>query len=363
MLWVRVACATLHGKMTEKEQRGEAQRLYWQVGISIRKIAEVLGRSRGWASTWAPRGSYKRRDVEDKPRPGRPRKVKPILHKAIKRMSSPKVTATEISRSLKQSGRADISASTVLRELKLGRVPKEWRPVVKSRHLRAASKAARLEFCNTTEMTDQVPWIFLDGKQLSLYDDEYGGLTYCWQRAGETLRKGSVKLVALYFFYGAVGRGFKSPLYFVPPSCEGKGEPPKSKETFKGEHFVGVMQQLAADLVGAGYGGRPHLIIRDRASQHVSKATVKALKPMRLPILESFPAQSWDINCIEHVWAQLAAAVKLRRPRSARGFKEVIKEEWQRVGQSTIDALVAGVPHRLRKIAELEGMWIAEYKG
>lgn len=122
------------------------------------------------------------------------------------------------------------------------------------------------------------------------------------------------------------------------------------------------MKQLATDLVRAGYGGRPYWIIRDRAKQHTSKATVKALQPLELPIMESFPDQSWDINCIEHVWAQLAAAVKLRRPTTARGFKEVIQQEWAGIAQSTIDTLVAGVPLRIQKIAKLKGSWIAEYQ-
>jgi hypothetical protein len=54
--------------------------------------------------------------------------------------------------------------------------------------------------------------------------------------------------------------------------------------------------------------------------------------------------------------------VRQRRPRSARGFKEIIQKEWAAIKQSTIDALVAGVPHRLEKIAELGGSWIGDYK-
>lgn len=184
--------------MTSDPQRADAQRMYWRTGLSKRAIAKKFGHSRSWADTWVPRGSATRTNVEDKPRPCRPRKVNTALHKQTKRMSNPKTIAVQIASRLKQSGKAELSESTVRRELKLGRVPKEWKPVVKSRHLRAANKAARLAFCSATRMTDQAPWIFLDGKQLCLYDDPYGGLTYAWQRAGETLRKGDGRLVALY---------------------------------------------------------------------------------------------------------------------------------------------------------------------
>lgn len=333
----------------------------WRAGATKREIMRRLNVGRYFVDHWVLEAKQQHPNVEDKPRPGRPRALNSTLRKAVKRMATGRTTAVQIARRLDQNGKAKVSPSTVLRTLKSGRAALAWKPVVRARSLRQKNKIERLNFCQSTCMTPDVPWIFLDGKQLCLYSDKNNSLTYAWQHADETVHKGNGKLVALYFFYAAVGRGFKSSLYFVPPSCVDK-DTPKSAETFKSEHFIRVMQQLACDLERAGYGGGPYLIIRDRAKQHVSKATVEALYPLKLPILESFTAQSWDINCIEHVWAQLAAGVNMRRPRSARGFKEVIVEEWKAIKQSTIDALVAGVPNRLVKIAELGGSWIGDYK-
>jgi transposase len=320
-----------------------------------------LGVGRYFTDHWVAKAKEQRPNVDDKHRSGRPRALNRTLHKAVKRMATGRTTAVKIASRLAQKGKAQVSPSTVLRAIKSGRAGLVWRPVTMARSLREPNKIQRLQFCKSTNMTADVPWIFVDGKQLSLYSGKTSGLTHAWQHADATVHKGDGKLVAVYFFYAAVGLGFKSRLIFVPPSCVDK-DTPKSAETFKSEHFVGAMEQLARDLERAGYEGRPYLIIRDRAKQHVSKATVKALAPLKLPILESFPAQSWDINCIEHVWAQLAAAVRQRRPRSARGFKEIIQKEWAAIKQSTIDALVAGVPHRLEKIAELGGSWIGDYK-
>jgi hypothetical protein len=86
------------------------------------------------------------------------------------------------------------------------------------------------------------------------------------------------------------------------------------------------------------------------------------MEPLNLPFLEAFPAQSWDINCIEHVWAQLAIRVRGQRPRTAMGLKRVIQEEWMAIQQSTIDKLIAGVPNRIQKIAEKQGRWIGPYQ-
>ena len=347
--------------MSKLEARWAVIRLA-QAGMSNNDIMRTLKRGRCFVERWVAEARNAEPNVEDKPRSGRTKKVDSKLHKAMKRMATPRNTAVSISRRLKQQGRAEVSPSTVLRELKKGRVPLSWQPVVMAKRLRPANKSARQAFCSSTKMDAHAPWVFLDGKQMCLYSEKNGSLTNAWQRAGEPVYKGNGKLVALYFFYGAVAKGFKSRLYFVAPSCVDPKHP-KAAETFKSEHFVGVMQSLAKDLGRAGISMGPYHIIRDKAKQHTSKATAEALAPLKLPIMESFPAQSWDINCIEHVWAQLAAVVRMRRPRSALGFKRVIEQEWAGISQPTIDDLVAGVPHRLKKIAELEGNWISGYQG
>ena len=59
----------------------------------------------------------------------------------------------------------------------------------------------------------------------------------------------------------------------------------------------------------------PYQVIWVRAPQHIQRSNRKALEALGVPILESFPAQGWDINCVEHVWAQLQRSVSKRHPR------------------------------------------------
>jgi hypothetical protein len=84
---------------------------------------------------------------------------------------------------------------------------------------------------------------------------------------------------------------------------------------------------------------------------------------MKLPILESYPPQSWIINCIEHVWAQLVREMDGHRARSPDRFRKVILSAWGRVSQETVDKLVTGVPQRLKRIADLGGDWISASRG
>ena len=118
------------------------------------------------------------------------------------------------------------------------------------------------------------------------------------------------------------------------------------------------MKKLTRELEGQ----KPQLgklsIMRDRASQHTSAKSAEDLEILDLPILKSFPAQSWDINCIEHVWAQLAAKLRSRRPTTPRGCKAAIMQEWEAIDQSAINRLVEKVPSRIQKIWGLDGKWI-----
>ena len=69
------------------------------------------------------------------------------------------------------------------------------------------------------------------------------------------------------------------------------------------KHFVEFMGLLKQQLVAHFGPSLPLHIIRDRAPQHTSKTTTEALFTLNLPILEDFPPQSFDLNCIELVWA------------------------------------------------------------
>lgn len=68
-----------------------------------------------------------------------------------------------------------------------------------------------------------------------------------------------------------------------------------------------------------------------KAYQHLQKTDAGSLATLNLSILEAFTAQSWDINCIEHVWPQLQNRVSIRRPCTPRGLKEVIPGEWKAI--------------------------------
>jgi transposase len=330
-------------------------------GVSKSKAASKLGVGRRAVDRWYAEAKEKAPNVQDKPRIGRPPKFNPDERKAMRRSAAAGANSVDISRAYAKKKGKTIHSSTVRGILKQGKKCMEWKPVLKRRALREANKLERVKFCRKEQPTRRVSWVFMDSKAISATKDRLGGLQYAWQDPKKPLKKTDQRSLAYFHFYGAVAKGHKSKLIFVPPSWDG-GKEPKSKETFKSMHYVKVMKGLHEEFSTWYPNSSSYAIIRDRASQHIKAEANGALSHLNLPINDSFPAQSWDINCIEHVWAQLARRVRDRRPRTAAGLKRIIKEEWEAIEQITIDKLVAGVPERLKRIGCSDGSWIDDYK-
>ena len=332
-----------------------------RAGWSNKKIMKHWGLSRSAVERWAKEAAKRSPNVLDLHRSGRPLKTTATQRKAIKRACTKKATASKVSRALRARGTADISRKTVARIWHMGSQPYIYAPVVPQKHLSAVNKQKRLEFCSSYKPTSHMPWAFTDGKVCSLYSGSDGRTGMAWQRVNEPLRPTPGKLIARFHFYAVVGLGLKSKLIFVSPSPKKGSSMPTDSKTFTGEDYVELMRGFKA-VLGAWRPSGKYWIIRDRATQHVSAASRKAVAPMNLPILESYPPQSWDINCIEHLWAQLVGEMDGHRARSPDGFRKVILKAWGRISQTTVDKLVAGVPLRLKRI-DLDGDWISPSKG
>ena len=300
-------------------------------------------------------------DLKDRPRSGRPRVLNSSECKAIKRAARAGASAVDIAMRRTKAGKTQVSRWTVARVIRGGRCPLFWQREREMRVLRKANREERLSFCSTFRLAPNTSLVFLDGKVLTVYRGQHGNIRYRWAPADAPPVKTKGKLLAHLHLYAAVANGWRSRLYFVPPSPPVGSGMTKSPETFKAEHYVKVMTGLHHELQHH-FQNRPYLIIRDRATQHLKAEESGALDHLHLPIVQEYPTQSWDINCIEHVWAQLVFQLRGHRAITADGLRRVVARAWRAIRQSTINSLVANVPLRMHAIIAAEGEWIGSYQ-
>ena len=317
--------------------------------------------SKAVVNRWWPPSDGSAPNLEDSPRSGRPRLLSSMEVKAVKRSLAAGANLVQVMKRRERRGLKPVSKSTLSRSAAMGRKPLKYQKVKAIRVLSSANKAARYVWTSKFNLSSRTPLVFLDGKVVTLYKGRRGNVSWLWAPVGQPPVRPKGKLLAHLHFYAAVAKGWRSRLYFVPPSPpQGSGKA-KADRAFQSTDYEHVMVGLDRELRNH-YGTRPFRIIRDRASQHIKAEKFSVLSDLNLPIVEDYPAQSWDINCIEHVWAQLVRAITGHRARTVDGLRRVVRRGWQAIEQSTIDKLVENVPRRIEKIRDSAGEWIGAYQ-
>ena len=278
---------------------------------------------------------------------------KPILSKAertrVRKLARATKPATKIMTRINRNRKCQVSLSTIRQCIKSGRFEVRWLPLTRSKALSDTNKQMRLQFCTANPRPAVNTWVFLDAKFLYLYNDGTPFVHYCWQRMGEELPIQATEHPTVFMFYGAVARGHKSRLYFVPPTPAIGSNRKKNKDNFCSRHFVEMLERMKVEIDDWFPDGR-YVIIRDHASQHTSHESKAAIKRMGVHIKEDYPPQSWDLNIIENVWGVLDQNLQGRRPVTNDGWRDAIQHAWDAVSITTINKLVAHVKGRMSDV-------------
>jgi transposase len=101
----------------------------------------------------------------------------------------------------------------------------------------------------------------------------------------------------------------------------------------------------------APFIGENFLLMNDNARPHMARIVVRYLEQVGIRLLP-WPADSPDLNPIEHVWDFLGKRVRGRqlRPETLNGLRVALKEEWAQIPQDYITTLTQSMPNRLRDV-------------
>ncbi|XP_011270661.1 hypothetical protein CAOG_08983 [Capsaspora owczarzaki ATCC 30864] len=286
-----------------------------KAGLSYRQIADQLGLL--WHTVRAIHVRYSARGgTQDSPRSGRPTKVSSTAAVNIVQQikTGDSHTATEVAATMRKWKHCDVTADTIRNGL---RREEDWLNVV-----------------------------FSDETALYLYRNNNSGRV--WRVWGAPLDdrsvQGTVKFGGGHInVWGAISR------YGISFFSE-------LGDRMNGDVYLSFLNERLKDSLAA-WGNDPNLIfMQDNAPCHKRKDVMKWFKNQNLTLLE-WPANSPDLNPIEHAWNMVKNAVYKQREITN---QDMLWERFQEVYHKVLTvevctSLISSMPRRIKAVLDAQG--------
>ncbi|KAA0725409.1 hypothetical protein E1301_Tti010430 [Triplophysa tibetana] len=282
-------------------------------------------------------------DVFDKSRSGRPRKTTAREDRLLaqKSKSNPFSTAAELHETW--SPEVLVSTRTVCRILSQnglhGRISAQ-KPALNKRQLKnrlAFAKAHSLLKGWTLEKWQKVD--FSDESSVELH---HSRRKYCRRPIGarmdprfiqKTVKFGCGKIMVWgYIQYGGVRQ-----------ICRVEGNINSLK----------YQEVLAASYIPTYKRGQ--ILQQGGSPSHTSISTSKFLKAKKIKMLQDWPAQSPDMNIIEHMWGRMKAEARKTKPKNIDEFWEACKTAFFAFPDDFINKLYESLPNRMNAVLQADG--------
>lgn len=282
-------------------------------------------------------------EVHDRPRSGRPRKTTVREDRLLVRQSraSPFSTAAELQ--YNWSPETPVSTRTVCRILSHsglnGRISAQ-KPALNRRQLKnrvAFAKAHSLQEGWTVEKWQKVD--FSDESSIELHPNRR---KYCRRPIGtrmdprftqKTVKFGGGKIMVWgYIQYGGV------------------------REICRVDGNINSLRYQ--DILAAHYipnHRRGQILQQDGAPSHTSASTSKFLKANKVKVLQDWPAQSPDMNIIEHVWGKMKEEALKMKPKNLDELWESCKNAFFAIPNDFINKLFESLPRRMDAVLQAHG--------
>lgn len=317
-----------------RKQGRTHKKLAQQFGISKSAVTKLLKR-------WKVQGGY----VEKK-KTGRPRCTSTVVDRNIlrKSRSNPRLTASDIAREIFTPEESNPSVRTIRRRLQAAGL--HGRRPVKKPFISAKNRKARVEWAKahlhwTPQQWSDVVWS--DESKFMLFGTD--GITW--------IRRPEGKRFDPKYQLPTVKHGGGSVMVWGAFSAKGMGPLHRIEGIMDRKVYLNILENVMLPYA-KHYVGRGFIYQQDNDPKHRAAEVRDWFRRHRVTLME-WPSQSPDLNIIEHLWEELQRRlVNKRATNTAEKFSQ-LKEEWKKIPQSTIDALIDSMPRRCQAVIDAKG--------
>jgi hypothetical protein len=93
---------------------------------------------------------------------------------------------------------------------------------------------------------------------------------------------------------------------------------------------------------------------QDNVKLHKTKHVLSYLQSARIPVLP-FPAQSPDLNPIEHMWKFAKDRLPAKKSRNLNELWQNVQTCWNEIDANIIGNLISSMPNRCRAVIKAKG--------
>ena len=292
----------------------------------------------------------KHRSHIPKPSGGRPSKLSPTnIRHAVRLINTGKAdNAAQVTQSLQSITNQSLSKQTVRRHLKqagLKAVVKKKRPLLSQCH-----KRERLDFALSHRDWTIADWmrvVWSDEVKINRLGSD--GRKWVWKSAGEGLSDCLVE--------GTLKFGGGSMMMWGCMTWEGPGYACKIDGKMDADLYCQILEDELQGTLDY-YDKSPHDVIfqQDNDPKHTSKKAQAWFKDHDFDVMK-WPAQSPDLNPIEHLWHHIKKKLGQYEepPSGVHELWERVQAEWDRIELEVCQNLIESMPRRVEAVYKAKG--------
>lgn len=333
------------GKISQKVKQQLVHLL--ESGVGHRKISRTLKIPKSTV-TW----HAKKQGMKSPPKKGRPKILSERDENFIaKKISSGVVpNATKMSKEIKERFDISVSRYTISRVLKkkgFKSAEKKEKPQLSKKNVKA-----RFDFAKAHQDWTLDDWkrvIFSDETKINRFNSD--GRTWYWSKDPSVLNEKSVKPTVKYGGGGVMMWGCMT--------SEGVGFCCKIDSTLDQYLYKNILEDELMQSIEY-YGLDPSKVIfqHDNDPKHTAKSIKEWLKDQEFGVM-NWPAQSPDLNPIEHLWFHVKKTLnQFENPAS--GINELwerVKKIWNEISPEICSNLIESMPNRINAVLKAKGKW------